>query len=81
MNRMNAVTLKAHFDGKQICLDEPYELRPGSHLFVTVVAESVETQDQEREAWFGLARESLARAYGDDEPDYSDCIGKKPPAE
>jgi hypothetical protein len=27
--------------------------------------------DEEREAWTRLALQSLARAYGDDEPEYS----------
>ena len=76
---MNAVTLKAHYDGKQICLDEPYPLRPDSQLVVTVLSEPNETLDKDRPAWYALGRRSLARAYGADEPDYSDCIGKRPP--
>jgi hypothetical protein len=78
---MSAITLKAHFDGKQICLDEPYPLEPDTKLMVTVVSESDEAFEEEREAWFELGRHSLARAYGTDEPDYSDCIGKMPPSE
>jgi hypothetical protein len=78
---MIAVTLKAHYDGRHICLDEPCELQPGSKLMVTVVPEPDEALEEEREAWFALARQSLARGYGDDEPDYSDYIGKTPPAE
>ena len=62
------VTLRAHFDGKQIVLDEPFELEPNTKLIVTVVPAAFE---EEREAWTRLALESLARAYGDDEPEYS----------
>lgn len=76
---MNAVTLKAHYDGKQICLDEPYLLRPDSQLVVTVLSGPDETLDEDRQAWYALGRRSLARAYGADEPDYSDCVGKLPP--
>lgn len=65
---METVTLRAHFDGKQIVLDEPFELEPNTELIVTVLPTS---SDEEREAWTRLALESLARAYGDDEPEYS----------
>ncbi|MBI3849800.1 MAG: hypothetical protein HY298_05860 [Verrucomicrobia bacterium] len=78
---MSAITLKAHFDGKQICLDEPYELQRDSKLMVTVLPESEETFDEERAAWLAFSQQSLARAYGENEPDYSHCIGKMPPSE
>ncbi|MEK6286298.1 MAG: hypothetical protein AABO57_11195 [Acidobacteriota bacterium] len=65
---METVTLRAHFDGKLIVLDEPFELEPNTELIVTVVPRA---SDEEREAWSWLALESLARAYGDDEPEYS----------
>jgi hypothetical protein len=65
---MEPVTLGAHFDGKQIRLDEPFELEPNTELIVTVVPHA---SDEEREAWTRLALENLGRAYGDDEPEYS----------
>ena len=61
-------TLRAHFDGKQILLDEPFELELNAKLIVTVLPNS---SDKEREDWAGLSLEGLARAYGDDEPEYS----------
>ena len=64
---METVTLRAHFDGKHILLDEPFELDPNMELIVTVRHKSL---DEEREDWARLSLESLARAYGDDEPDY-----------
>ena len=66
---MPAVTLKAYFDGKQIVLDEPFDLPVGSHLLVTVVPPSL--ADSEREEWHALSKANLARAYGDNEPEYS----------
>ncbi len=75
---MNAVTLKAHYDGKQICLDEPFELQPDTKLLVTVVPG--ETAEDERQAWLAASKAWFAHAYGDDEPDYSDCLDKLPPA-
>jgi hypothetical protein len=65
---MPAVTLKAHFNGKQIVLDEPFDLSPNSPLMVTVLSKE---ESSEEAQWRGAAAHGLARAYGDDEPDYS----------
>ncbi len=65
---MPAVTLKAHFNGRQIVLDEPFDLPPNSPLMVTVFAKEDYIEDAH---WHGLAAGALARAYGEDEPDYS----------
>ena len=64
---MQIVTLQAHFDGKQILLDEPYELAPNTKLIVSVI----QPQDEEREDWMRFSLANLERAYGDDEPEYS----------
>ena len=63
---MPAVTLKAHFNGKQIVLDEPFDLPPDSPLMVTVMS-----KEDEDAQWHSLAAGGLARAYGENEPDYS----------
>ena len=65
---MPAVMLKAHFNGKQIVLDEPFDLPPDSLLMVTVLSKEENSEDAQ---WYGAAARALARAYGDDEPDYS----------
>jgi len=65
---MPAVTLRAHFNGKQIVLDEPFDLPPDSPLIVTVLPKSDSSDATE---WQSLAAAALARAYRDDEPDYS----------
>lgn len=65
---MSVITLKAHYDGKQICLDEPFDLTPNTPLLVAVV--QPDTKETERADWAALAKRALARAYGDDEPDY-----------
>jgi hypothetical protein len=74
---MSAITLKAHFDGKQICLDEPYELQRGSKLIVAVV--SGDSLEEERQAWLAASQAGLARAYGDSEPDYSNAVLRETP--
>ena len=75
---METKTLRAHFDGNQILLDEPFELEPNVELIITVLPKS---SDEERADWTRLSLESLARAYGDDEPEYSlDLIKEANPA-
>ena len=64
---MQIVTLQAHFDGKQILLDEPYELKPNTKLVINVI----QMRDEERADWTRFSLENLERAYGEDEPEYS----------
>lgn len=65
---MPAVTLKAHYNGKQIVLDEPFDLPPDAALMVTVLP----TDDSDEAAqWHRLPAGVLAKAYGENEPDYS----------
>ncbi len=68
---MNSITLRAHFDGHQIILDEPDkldELQPNTPLIITAL--STGNNDIEREEWMNMAMSRLAEAYGADEPDY-----------
>ena len=55
---MPAVTLKAHYDGKRIILDEPFEIPPNSPLMVTVLpaTEAVVGED-----WILAAQEGALR--------------------
>lgn len=64
---MPAVTLKAHYDGQTIRLDEPFALAPNARLLVTVLDAG---NDGAPAGWAGLSAEGLARAFGDDEPEY-----------
>ena len=64
---MPSVTHKAHFDGRSIRLDEPYEIPPNARLLVTVVEPA---GDADRGSWLTLSWEGLARAYGEQEPEY-----------
>ena len=65
---MDTITLRAHFDGEHILLDEPFELEPNTELIVAITYRAL---SEEREDWSRLSLESLERAYSDDEPDYS----------
>ena len=67
---MPAISLKAHFDGQKIQLDEPFEIPPDAQLLVTVLKPPL--AEEERQTWLALSARSLAAAYGDNEPDYSD---------
>lgn len=64
---MPTVTLKAHYDGERIVLDEPFEIPPNSPLMVTVLPMTAKVAGED---WIGAAREALSRAYGEEEPDY-----------
>ena len=70
---MQTITLNAHFDGKQILLDQPYELEPDQKLLVSVV----ETRGDEDDDWYAPSVAGLARAYGDDEPEYPTSLIKE----
>ena len=63
---MTAAILKAHYDGEHIVLDEPFDLPANASLMITVIA-----PDDERADWAALSAQNLARAYGDDEPEYT----------
>ncbi len=65
---MPIVTLKAHFDGERILLDEPFDLPAHAPLLITVLPVATES---ERAQWAQAAVAGLARAYSDDEPEYS----------
>jgi hypothetical protein len=65
---MARLTVHAHYDGKQILLDQPMELPVGGRLLVTVLDESDEESD-----YHTLASAGLAAAYGTSEPDYSEA--------
>ncbi len=63
---METITLRAHYDGKQIRLDDPYELLPNTKLLITVVHKPT----AEQQVWLKLSAQGLSAAYGDEEPDY-----------
>jgi len=67
---MPTVTLKAHYDGNRILLDEPFEIPANSPLIVTVLPVAEAPLDRD---WRSMATQALSRAYGDDEPEYSDA--------
>ena len=65
---MRTLMFKAHFDGKCVTLDEPCDLRPGTPVIVAVIPTRAGLEGAE---WKHAAAAGLARAYADDEPEYS----------
>jgi hypothetical protein len=63
---MKAVALTAHFDGEKIQFDEPFHLDPNARLVVVVLP-----PDDERHAWSRFSAGQLAKAYGENEPEYT----------
>ncbi len=63
---MKTVSVTAHFDGKQIQLDEPLDLKPNAKLMVTLLP----GQESEREGWQAISLQGLERAYSEEEDAY-----------
>ncbi|HEX8598398.1 MAG TPA: hypothetical protein VF952_07770 [Chloroflexia bacterium] len=75
---MDGKTLRAHFDGQQIVLDEPFELEPDTELLVTVLPKEQVEEDAEQQAWLNLSLTRLQDAYSEHEPEYSLDMIKEP---
>lgn len=74
------VTIRAHFDGQQVHLDEPCELKPDTKLLVVVVPDQDTPEDHDHDDWMLISRAGLERAYGEHEPEYSlDAIIERNP--
>jgi hypothetical protein len=73
---MSPRTIRAHFDGQHIRLDEPCQLEPDAQLLIVVLPK--QPDDGEREDWLRLSQRALEQAYAEDEPDYSLDAIKKP---
>ena len=72
---MPMIAVPAHFDGKHICLDEPFDLEPDTRLIVTILPRRM--SDNEREEWLNLSIQGFEDGYGEDEPEYSTDLIKK----
>lgn len=64
-------TLKAHFDGKSIQLDQPFQLPHSARLLVTVLED-----DEDSRYWSELGAEAFAQTVSAEEPEYTaaDCL-------
>jgi len=62
-------SIPAHYDGQQVRLDEEVALAPNTRLIVTVL----EDADVERDEFLRLAANGLARAYDENEVEYSEA--------
>ena len=58
---MPTIALQAHFDGKQIVLDEPYDLPPHASLMVTVLPTTADADSED--AWLRASAASNAFAF------------------
>ena len=75
---MENLVLHAHFDGRQIQLDDPVVLQPNTKLLVTVLPSDPldnfaysEYGEGDLKVWLALSVRSLNTAYSNDEPEYS----------
>jgi hypothetical protein len=75
---MKAITLSATFDGEHIRLEENFPLAKNARLLVTVLPEGEDDEKAFREFWRQLGAQSLSRAYGADEPEYTMSMVREP---
>ena len=66
---MPSRTVRAHFDGEHIRLDEPCMLEPDTPLLVIVLPK--QQAENEHADWIRLSQQTLTDAYGEEEPEYS----------
>ncbi|MDI6752732.1 MAG: hypothetical protein QME07_07820 [bacterium] len=75
---MSIVSLPAHFDGRRICLDEPFNMEMDTKLIVTILPNLLTQKiDNEYEDWLFLSGQRLKGAYGENEPEYSSDLLKE----
>ena len=65
---MPSVTLRAHFNGDRVVLDEPAELKRDAKLLVTILPDDDAEGSSE---WFRMTETSFDSAFGEDEPEYT----------
>ena len=58
---MPTVALQAHYDGRNIVLDEPYDLPANANLMVTLLPAKADADPEE--AWLCAAASSAAFAF------------------
>jgi hypothetical protein len=73
---MPSRTLRAHFDGEYIRLDEPCMLEPDTPLLVIVLPR--QHDESEQADWYRLSQQTLASAYSAEEAEYSLDAIKEP---
>ena len=73
---MIPITIRAHFDGEHIRLDEPCQLEPDAKLLVIVLPKRPHVE--ENKDWMHLSLQALENAYGEQEPEYSLDAIKEP---
>lgn len=65
---MATFTLRAHFNGTHVVLDESADLEPNTKLLVTVIDAESESEHNE---WAKFSADGLNEGYGEDEPEYT----------
>ncbi len=71
---MKTVTLPARCNGKHRDTAAPFDIPENAQLFIAVATpeNNEETDADFRADWYALSAMGLARAYGDDEPEYDE---------
>ncbi len=77
---MKTITIPAKRNGNHVDPTEPIEIPANARLFILIATpENGEESDAQFSAdWHTLTASGLARAYGEDEPDYPDSLINEP---
>jgi hypothetical protein len=71
---MKTITLRAHFDGEQIRLDDPFQMQPDAPLTVTIWQKELTDEEES----FALLSGSVLAEASAEEPEYSLDLIKEP---
>lgn len=65
--------LKAMYDGQKVLFEQEANIPENSKLIVILLDDDGEDED-----WYNFSAQNMSRAYGENEPDYTDAPIKEP---
>jgi hypothetical protein len=69
------MTVRAHYDGKQVLFDEPVNIEPNAELWITILtSEEKSALEKERQDWESSALANMAEFYKDEPDLYTDAM-------
>lgn len=69
---MHTILSAGYWNGEAIVPDELLDMEPNTKLIVAVRVDNG-SAEAEREEWYRFVSQNLARAYGNDEPEYTEA--------
>ena len=80
---MKTITIPAKRNGPHVDPVEPLDIPENARLFIVIATPENDVEDDAefRADWHDLSAIGLAHAYGENEPEYTDSMIKKPNSE